>query len=131
VATFATPVTLAATAYARLSLLVPRAAAAMRAHPVLVEGEGLIDTALMQAFPGLVSKDGAEGLGCALLPDGRGVAVKALDGADRAMAPALIPLVLRCLGLADVPDVLAPLARPPRHNGHGDVVGELVGRLPD
>ena len=126
VAAFATSVTLAATAYARLPRLVPRAATAMRAHPVLVEGEGLIDTAFMQAFPGSVSKDGAEGLGCAVLPDGRGLAVKALDGADRAMGPALIALAVRCLGLADVPALLAALARPPRLNVHGTQVGELV-----
>jgi len=131
VAAFATSVTLAATAYARLPQLVPRAAAAMRGHPVLVEGEGLIDTVFMQAFPGTVSKDGAEGLGCAVLADGRGLAVKALDGADRAMGPALIALALRCLGLADMPAILAPVGRPPRLNGHGAVVGELVAVLPD
>lgn len=131
VAAFATSVTLAATAYARLPRLVPRAATAMRAHPVLVEGEGLIDTAFMQAFPGSVSKDGAEGLGCAVLPDGRGLAVKALDGADRAMGPALIALAVRCLGLADVPALLAALARPPRLNVHGTQVGELVTVHPD
>ena len=131
VAAFATSVMLAATAYARLPRLVPRAASAMRAHPVLVEGEGLIDTAFMQAFPGAVSKDGAEGLGCAVLPDGRGLAVKALDGADRAMGPALIALAARSLGLAEIPAVLAPLARPPRLNVHGTVVGELIAMLPD
>jgi L-asparaginase II len=131
VASFATSVTLAATAYARLPELVTRAASAMRAHPVLVEGEGLIDTVFMQTFPGSVSKDGAEGLGCAVLPDGRGLAVKALDGADRAMGPALIALTLRALGLSEAPDALAPLARPLRLNVHGSVVGELVVGLPD
>jgi L-asparaginase II len=131
VAAFATSVTRAATAYARLPGLVPRAAAAMRTHPVLVEGEGLIDTAFMQAFPGAISKDGAEGLGCAVLPDGRGLAVKALDGADRAMGPALIALAARCLGLSAAPTALAPVARPPRLNVHGTVVGELVAVLPD
>ena len=131
VAAFATSVTRAATAYARLPHLVPRAASAMRAHPVLVEGEGLIDTVFMQAFQGAVSKDGAEGLGCAVLADGRGLAVKALDGADRAMGPALIALAARSLGLAEVPAALAPLARPPRLNVHGTVVGELVAVLPD
>jgi L-asparaginase II len=131
VAAFATSVTLAATAYARLAQLVPRAAAAMRAYPVLVEGEGLIDTVFMQAFPGAVSKDGAEGLGCAVLPDGRGLAVKALDGADRAMGPALIALALRCLGLTDMPAILTPVARPPRLNVHGTQVGELVAAYPD
>jgi L-asparaginase len=131
VSAFATSVTLAATAFARLPHLVPRAASAMRSHPQLVEGEGLIDTEFMQAFPGTISKDGAEGLGCAVLPDGRGLAVKALDGADRAMGPALIALAMRSLGLKDMPEALAPIARPPRLNVHGTVVGELVAVLPD
>ncbi len=101
----ATPVTAAARAYARLDALAPRVAAAMRAHPVLIEGEGELDTVVMQGFPGTVSKAGAEGLGCVALPGGGALAVKALDGGDRAVGPALVALLVRHLGLADVPDV--------------------------
>src|SRR5207237_117602 len=36
----------------------------MRLHPSLIGGSGQIDTQLMEAFPGLVAKGGAEGLLC-------------------------------------------------------------------
>ena len=126
----ATPVTAAARAYARLEVLAPRVAAAMRAHPVLVEGDGELDTVVMQGFPGSVSKAGAEGLGCVALPAGGAIAVKALDGGDRAVAPALIALLVRQLGLAGVPDVARHQSRPPVLNDAGSVVGELVATLP-
>jgi L-asparaginase II len=84
----------------------------------------------MRGFPGTVSKAGAEGLGCVALPGGGAVAVKALDGADRAVGPALIALLVRQLGFADVPDVAAHQSRPPVTNDVGAVVGELVPTLP-
>jgi L-asparaginase II len=102
----------------------------MRAHPVLIEGEGELDTVVMQGFAGTVSKAGAEGLGCVALPGGGALAVKALDGADRAVSPALIALLVRQLGLADVPDVARRQSRPPVLNDAGSVVGELVATLP-
>jgi L-asparaginase II len=126
----ATPVTAAARAYARLEALAPRVAAAMRAHPVLVEGAGELDTVVMQGFAGAVSKAGAEGLGCVALPGGGALAVKALDGGDRAVGPALIALLARELGLAEIPDVARRQARPPVLNDAGSVVGELVATLP-
>lgn len=126
----ATPVTAIARAYARLATLAPRVAAAMRAHPVLVEGDGELDTVVMQGFPGTVSKAGAEGLGCVALPDGGAVAVKTLDGGDRAVGPALIALLVRHLGVAEVPDIVRRQARPPVLNDAGAVVGELVATLP-
>jgi len=128
--TFATPISATARAYARFEGLAPRVAAAMREHPVLVEGEGWLDTVAMRAFPGVTSKCGAEGLGCAALPDGRGVVVKALDGNDRATDPALVALVTELLGLDEVPEAARHLWRPPVRNGLGDVVGELVPHLP-
>ncbi|HMK91371.1 MAG TPA: asparaginase [Thermoleophilia bacterium] len=126
----ATPVAAAARAYARLPRLAPRIAAAMQAHPVLVEGEGELDTVVMQSFPGTVSKVGAEGLGCVALPQGGAVAVKVLDGGDRAVEPALIALLVRHLALDDVPAGAAALARPVVRNDAGAAVGELVARLP-
>ena len=79
-------------------------AQAMRAHPGLVGGEGRDVTALHEGVPGLVCKDGAEGVYAAALPDGSAVAVKVADGATRA---AVLVLVggLRALGVrADVLD---------------------------
>jgi L-asparaginase II len=128
--TFATPISATARAFARLETLAPRVAGAMRKHPVLVEGEGTLDTVLMETFPGVTSKCGAEGLGCAALPDGRGVVVKALDGNDRATDPALVALVAHLLGVGEMPAAARHLWRPPVHNGLGDVVGELVPVLP-
>jgi L-asparaginase II len=125
----ATPVTALARAFARLPAIAPRVAAAMRAHPVLIEGAGEPDTVIMQGFPGLISKAGAEGVGCASLPDGRGVAVKVLDGNDRATGPALAALLARCCGLDDVPASVVPVARPAVRNDHHDAVGEIVAVL--
>jgi L-asparaginase II len=126
----ATPVTAMAIGYARLPRLAPRIAAAMLAHPLLIEGDGEEDTVIMQGFPGVISKGGAEGLCCATLPDGGGVAVKALDGGSRASGPALIALLVRQFGLPDVPEVAGRRGRPPVVNASGDVVGELVASLP-
>jgi L-asparaginase II len=128
--TFATPISAAARAFARFEGFAPRVAVAMREHPVLVEGEGWLDTVVMQAFPGVTSKCGAEGLGCAALPDGRGVVVKALDGNDRATDPSLVALVTELLDLDEVPEAARHLWRPPVRNGLGDIVGELVPHLP-
>ena len=130
VVVYATPVTALARAYARLPLVAPRITAAMRANPVLIEGEGEPDTQTMQGYAGVISKAGAEGVGCASLPDGRGVAVKVLDGNDRATGPALATLLARCLGLDGVPDGVVAVARPPVRNDHHDVVGEIRAVLP-
>ena len=70
----------------------------MRTHPEMVGGTGREDTRLMQAFPGLLVKGGAEGVHCAALPDGRCVAVKITDGGDRARMPVLVG-ALRSLGV--------------------------------
>ena len=67
VVAFAIPLERAALAYSRLEELDggERVATAMRAHPVLVGGDGATDTALMRQHPGVVAKGGAEGLFCA------------------------------------------------------------------
>ena len=65
----------------------------MSAHPELVAYPGAIDTELMAGAPGLVSKIGAEGVIGIGLPDGRGAAVKVLDGATRAL-DVVAPLLL-------------------------------------
>jgi L-asparaginase II len=104
-----------ARAFARLVTAEPesperRVADAMRAHPDLVGGTGRDVTALMAGAPGVLAKDGAEGVYAAALPDGAAVAVKVTDGAQRARTPMLVG-ALRRLGL-DAP-VLDELAEVP------------------
>jgi L-asparaginase II len=86
VVTFALPVDRMAAAFTRID---ERIAAAMRAHPELIRGPKALDTNLMQTLPGWTAKGGAEGLLCAAGPDGIGIALKAEDGQQRALAPAL------------------------------------------
>ncbi|HVF19076.1 MAG TPA: asparaginase [Mycobacteriales bacterium] len=87
-------------AIARAEASTPRGqvAAAMRAHPELVGGTGRDVTALMRAIPGLVAKDGAEGVYAAGLPDGTAVALKIGDGTQRAR-PAVMVAALRAIGV--------------------------------
>ena len=66
-----------------------RIADAMRARPDLVGGHGADDTDLMRALPGWLAKRGAEGLLCAVSPDGVGYAFKVEDGNGRALRPAI------------------------------------------
>ncbi len=98
-----------------------RIAAAMRRHPHLVGGTGRDVTAAMQQVPGLVAKDGAEGVYAAALPDGRAVALKIADGASRPRAVALAA-ALRVLG--EEPDRPWDWARVPVL-GHGRPVGQV------
>ena len=75
-----------------------RVADAMRAYPQWVGGTRRDVTALMAGVPGLLAKDGAEGVYAAALPDGRAVALKIDDGAERART-VLMAAVLRRLGV--------------------------------
>jgi L-asparaginase II len=70
---------------------VASAVAAMRAEPYLVGGRYRLDTAIMQATPDVVAKEGAEALSCAVSLGRPGVAVKVADGGYRAAGPALDP----------------------------------------
>ena len=97
-------------------------AAAMRAHPQLIRGPGSPDTVLMETLPGWAAKGGAEGVLCAVGPDGLGVALKAEDGAWRATGPALAAFLGR-LG-----HMVAPLAVTPLTNSRGERVGEVLAR---
>ena len=82
---------------------------AMRAHPDLVGGTDRDVTLLMAGAPGVLAKDGAEGVYAAALPSGAAVGVKVADGAGRARLPVLVA-ALRRLGLeASVLDQLAEL----------------------
>jgi L-asparaginase II len=70
-------------------------AAAMREHPEMVGGERRDVTQLMRHVPGLMAKDGAEGVYAAAMPDGRAVALKIADGASRARPPVMIAALAR------------------------------------
>jgi len=88
---------------------------AMRARPELVGGStGATDTELMRLRDGWIAKGGAEGLLCAAHADGRGIALKAEDGAYRAIAPALAQ-VLEVDELREIPV----------RNSLGEVVGSI------
>ena len=118
VVTFALPLHVVAALYGRLARReLPGSepvAAAMLAHPELVGGPAAADTAFMWKFPGAIAKRGAEGLLCAALPDGVGVAVKVEDGGNRAAGPALA----RFLGAAELQEAAVLNSR-----------GERVGRI--
>jgi L-asparaginase II len=89
---------------------------AMRARPELVGGEhDAADTDLMRLRDGWIAKGGAEGLFCAAHADGRGIALKAEDGAYRAIGPA----VALVLGIDE-------LAEAPVKNSLGEIVGAIT-----
>jgi L-asparaginase II len=88
---------------------------AMRARPELVgAARGAPDTDLMRGREGWIAKGGAEGLFCAAHADGRGLALKAEDGAYRAIPPALGAL----LGIESFREV-------PVMNSLGETVGSI------
>lgn len=98
-----------------------RVADAVRAHAEMASGSGRDIAALMRGVPGLLAKDGFEGVQVAALPDGRAVAVKIADGADRAR----VPVAAAALARAGVdPAALAGFAGEPLLGG-----GEPVGRV--
>lgn len=104
-----------------------RVARAVTQHPDMVGGTGRDVTAAITAVPGLVAKDGAEGVYAAALANGAAVAFKVLDGGGRAR-PAILAAALRAAGADSVPGVdheaLDALARIPVLGG-GQPVGEV------
>jgi L-asparaginase II len=104
--------------------------AAMSRHPEMVGGPTRDVTLLMRAIPGLMAKDGAEGVYAAALPDGRAVALKVADGANRPRPVAMVA-ALAALGV-DVSAVPAA-ARESVVLGHGRPVGRVraLGVLAD
>ncbi|MBP2299995.1 asparaginase [Azospirillum picis] len=107
---------------------VTRIARAWGGHPFLIAGTGTFDTAVMEAAEGAVLvKGGAEGVGCAVIPDqGIGIALKIEDGAARAREVAMAALIRATGALSDaqwarVPDLLTV----PLLNRAGTRVGEL------
>lgn len=100
-----------------------RVADAMRARPDMVAGLGRDVTALMNAVPGLLAKDGFEGIQVIALADGSAVALKISDGGDRARMPAAVPALL-ALGVE--PALLEPFNKLSVLGG-GHPVGVLQG----
>ncbi|WP_404822020.1 asparaginase [Oerskovia rustica] len=102
-------------------------ARAMSSFPEMVGGTGRDATDVMRAVPGLVAKDGADGVYGAGLPDGRALAFKVLDGSPRPR-PAVLVAALAALGAGDVPGVdgaaLDRVGRTPVLGG-GEPVGEV------
>jgi L-asparaginase II len=98
-----------------------RVADAMRGHAEMASGSGRDVAELMRAVPGLLAKDGYEGVEAAALPDGRAIAVKIADGATRAR----IPVAAAALGRAGVdPALLTAFAGEPLLGG-GKAVGSI------
>ena len=71
---------------------------AITTHPDMVGGTGRTSPCSMVAVPGLVAKDGAEGVLAVALPDGRPVALKLADGSWRAFAAVAALAALDRLG---------------------------------
>ncbi|MEX0846532.1 MAG: asparaginase, partial [Ilumatobacteraceae bacterium] len=99
--------------------------AAMTGHPQMVGGPQRDVTAFIEEVPGLMAKDGAEGVFAAALPDGRAIALKIADGANRARPPLMVA-ALGWLGI-DTTVLAARVAEPIR--GHGQIVGTVRSLL--
>ena len=111
-----------------------RIVATMRAHPELVGGtRQRLDTELMRAASGVISKVGAEGVytvgvePTARWPRGLGLALKIEDGEDRRARPTVVIESLRQLGVLDdaTHAELAPYSKFVVRNHRGDAVGEV------
>jgi L-asparaginase II len=115
-----------ARAFAAISTAPPgtpehRVAAAIRTHPRWLGGTRRDVSRLIAGVPGLIAKDGAEGVYAGAMPDGRAVALKVEDGAQRARPPLMVA-GLRAVGVDA--DVLAELAETPLLGG-GEPVGSV------
>ncbi len=104
-----------------------RISAAMNAHPLLVAGNGVLDTLVMTAISGIATKRGAEGVQIAIVPEqGIGIAVKARCGTERASEAAFL-WALERLGLigSSARAALADRIVRPVTNTLGERVGEV------
>ena len=116
VVTFAMPLERMALAFANLPALdrADRIVEAMRNRPDLIGGEDGADVLLMRHTDATIAKGGAEGLLCAVdTSTGTGYALKAEDGAFRALAAAAAAFI----GVELPPTVI--------RNTRGEIVGEV------
>jgi L-asparaginase II len=98
-----------------------RVAASIRSHPAWLGGTRRDVTRLIEGVPGLIAKDGAEGVYAAALPDGRAGALMIEDGGQRARPPVMAAALAR-LGV-DAP-VLAEMSSAVLLGG-GQPVGDV------
>lgn len=98
-------------------------AAAMSSYPQMVGGHRRQVSILMEQVPGLVAKDGAESVYAVGLPDGRGIAVKVVDGHTRAKS-VVLAAVLRRLGVGT--EIAYAALEDAPVLGHGRRVGAIV-----
>lgn len=78
---------------------------AMTNHPEFIAGTGRFDTRIMLMSPKIVSKGGAEGIGCLGVSNGKdsfGIALKISDGASRAIPIVLAKLLYKFGVLSDL-----------------------------
>ena len=121
---WAIPLVALARGYASLFAANPELAGAIRANPVLIDGTGTATTRAVETL-GVVAKIGAEGVWCAVAPDGTAVAVKILDGAERASSAVGVSL-LAAAGAIDGDAAAGFLAhRSLRVTGGGVEVGRI------
>jgi L-asparaginase II len=109
-------------AIAEASTAAGQVAGAIRQHPEMLGGPTRDITLLIQGVPGLMGKDGAEGVFAVALPDGRAIAIKISDGANRARPP-VMQFALQALGV-DISGV-DPRAFDSAIFGHGKPVGSV------
>lgn len=98
---------------------------AMTSHPFMVGGSDRVVTQAMESVPGLLVKDGAEGVCVAAHPDLGSIVFKAIDGSMRPF-PAILAGALEYLG---VPKSQLTWGYTPTL-GHGREVGEVVACEP-
>ncbi len=135
---FATSLRRAARAFARFASLeelddedreaLKRCRTAMADNPWFVSGTGRFDTALIESTRGaVIGKGGAEGFhGSAILRGRVGLAVKVIDGNNRATAPSVMAALTKLDALTSAAtDLLAPFTQPPVRNVAGRIVGSI------
>lgn len=103
-------------------------AAAIRAYPQFLGGTGRDVTVLIDGTPGLIAKDGAEGVYAAGLDDGRAIALKMAEGGGggggpQRARPVIMAAALRRLGVAST--AYEQVENVPVL-GHGQPVGAVI-----
>lgn len=96
---------------------------AMRAHPEWVGGTRREVTTVMQSVPGLLLKDGADGVYAGALGDGTAFALKISDSSERART-ALLAGALSQMGVSDLGSMLGSMLDVEVLGG-GTRIGEL------
>jgi L-asparaginase II len=135
---FATSLRRAAHAFARFATLegldgedreaLERCRNAMAENPWFVSGTGRFDTALIESTGGsIIGKGGAEGFhGSAIIHKGIGLAIKVVDGNNRATAPVVMAALMKLDALtSNATDLLASFSQPPVRNVAGRIVGTI------